>query len=241
MGRIIIKSVVCVILIHFFVQTSHAFAQNENSDSIRSERIQFIEKSLKQDEHKTRLWWNGWLIGYSAATVAQGAVYFMSDEKSMRQDMALGALSTLLGVANQFFSPLMPRKEADRLALLPSNSSIEKEKKLQFAEELLQKHALCEKNARNWQTHALYTVVNIGEGAITWIGFKRTVWAGLENFALNEVITEAQIWSQPLRAKKDYETYCRKYKNGDNTLSYQPTIDWYMGAYPGGISLKIVF
>ena len=241
MNRTILKLAFSAMLIYFGFQIPQTFAQSEASDSILSERIQFIEKSLKQDEQKTRLWWNSWLIGYSAATVGQGVVYFVSNDKSFRQDMALGAATTLLGAANQFLSPLMPRKDYNRLALLSSNSRDEKELKLQVAEELLKEHARCEKVARNWQAHALSTAVNVGSGVITWVGFKRNVWAGLGNFAINEIITEAQIWTQPLRAKRDYESYCRKYKSGDNSLSYKPTIDWYVGAYPGGASLKIVF
>src|SRR5574344_2511604 len=206
MNRTILKSVFCAMLIHFGFQIPQTFAQSGVSDSILSEQIQFIEKSLKQDEQKTRLWWNSWLIGYSAATVGQGVVYFASNDKSFREDMGLGAATTLLGAANEFLSPLMPRKDYNRLALLSSNSRDEKELKLQVAEELLKEHARCEKVARNWQAHALSTAVNVGSGVITWVGFKRNVWAGLGNFAINEVSTEAQIWTQPRRAKSAYES-----------------------------------
>ena len=85
--------------------------------------------------------------------------------------MALGAVTTILGAANQFISPLKPRKDLNRLNLFTSNSTSEKEKKLQFAEELLQEHARYEKVARNWQAHALCTAVNVGGGLVTWLGF----------------------------------------------------------------------
>jgi len=179
MIKTILKSAFCTLLILSIFRIPQVVAQNESQDSILSERIMFLEKSLKKDEQKTRLWWNSWLIGYSAATVGQGIVYFTSNDKSMRQDMALGAATTILGAANQFLWPLIPRKDSYRLSLLPSNSRTEKELKLQLAEELLQEHARCEKVARNWQAHALCTGVNIARGVITWVGFKRNIWAGL--------------------------------------------------------------
>lgn len=150
-----------ILLIILCFHIRNACAQNENSDSVKLNKIRFIEESLRKDEQKTRLWWDGWLIGYGAATIGQGAVYFISNDKSMKQDMALGAVTTILGVANQFISSLKPTRDFERLELLPSDSQEEIDKKLQIAEELLKEHARCEVLARNWQTHALSGVVNL--------------------------------------------------------------------------------
>ena len=232
-----------ILLITLCFHARIADAQNGSSDSVKLEKIRFIEESLRKDEQKTRLWWDGWLIGYGAATIGQGAVYFISDDKTLKQDMALGSVTTILGFANQFISQLKQTRDFERLELLPSGSSAEKDQKLQLAEELLKDHARCEKLARNWQSHALCGVVNIGGGLITWLGFKRTIWDGLANFAINTAITEAQIWTSPLRAKKDYQNYLKKYGTPDNSLSlsYKQEIDWYFNVFPGGAGIKIVF
>ena len=216
-------------------------AQNEIPDSIMTERIQFIQNSLKRDDIKTRIWWDGWLAGYSVATVGQGAVCFITDSKSLKQDMVLGAATTLLGVANQFISTIKPSKDYRRLELILADNSVKSDEKLRIAEQLLKAHAIQEKKARGWQPHVLNESVNLTGGLITWLGFKRTVWEGLANFALNSVITEAQIWSQPLRAKRDYETYCRKYLNSNIPVSYKPEINWYVSTFPDGAGVKIVF
>jgi hypothetical protein len=39
----------------------------------------------------------------------QAAVYFSSDDKSLRQDMALGAATTFLGAMNQLITPIDPK------------------------------------------------------------------------------------------------------------------------------------
>ncbi len=95
-----------------------------------------------------------------------------------------------------------------------------------------------EKIGRSFKTHAICTAVNLGSGLVTWLGFKRSVWAGLGNFALNEAITETQIFTQPRRAIKDYDNYVNKYKFSP----VQPSpISMSLTVYPGGISLLVKF
>jgi hypothetical protein len=106
------------------------------------------------------------------------------------------------------------------------------------SEKLLQQNAMNEKMGRSFKTHAICTAVNLGSGLVTWLGFKRSVWAGLGNFALNEAITETQIFTQPRRAIRDYDNYVKKYKF---TPAYPTPISMTLNVYPGGISLLVKF
>jgi hypothetical protein len=232
-----------VILFAFILnfQFLHLTAQTEIPDSLVSERIIYIENILDHGKPNANLWWNGWLIGYSVATIGQGVVFLVSEDKNTRQDMVVGAATTLLGAVGQLLTPMVPAHAPDRLSRIPEENPEERKMKLNEAEELLEASALREKNGRSWQVHAVTGVVNIGGGLITWLGFKRTVWAGVANFALNTVITEAQIWTQPTRAMKDYESYCRMYRPGETPYSFKPDISWYVSVYPGGLSMKVVF
>ena len=137
--------------------------------------------------------------------------------------------------------PMTPSYAPARLTKISEDTHEAQLQKLGNAEELLKACALREKDGRSWQTHAVAGVVNIGSGLITWLGFKRNMWAGLENFALNTVITEAQIWSQPTKAMKDYQNYCKRFKTGEKPVALKSGIYWFAGAYPGGIEIKIVF
>jgi hypothetical protein len=232
---------ILLLIVIFSTKFSELHAQNELPDSIVAERIQFIQQTLGRDLVKTKQWWYGWLAGYSAATVTQGAVYFGSNDKSTRQDMALGAATTFLGVAGQFISPIKPGNEAEQLKTLTENTKEEQLNKSKIAEDLLNEIANREKLARNWQSHVLPTAVDIGSGLVTWLAFDRSVWAGVGNFALNLAITETQIWTQPIMAHRNYKKYQQKYTNGDVDLSYEPRANWYIGASAGGASLKVVF
>jgi len=236
------KSTFFILLMLMIFQLPEGHSQNATPDSILFDRIQSVQNSLIQDELKTRHWWYGWLYAYGAATLGQGAVFLISENKSMRQDMALGAITTALGAANQFISPIKPNnRELKDLAFMDESNEMGKMQKLRYAEELLKLRAIREKEARNWKAHALTGAVNLGGGLITWLGFKRTIWAGMGNFALNTVVTEVQIWTQPLKAKRDYESYCKKYLNPDYPLSYKADIEWYFNAYPGGAGIRVVF
>jgi hypothetical protein len=225
----------------FIFQSLNISAQVEIPDSVIMERIQIIEKMFDQGKPNANRWWYGWLAGYSAATIGQGAVCFSSNDKGIRQDMALGAVTTLLGAAGQLLTPMIPCYAPDRLTQIPEDTKEARLQKLDNAEELLKASALREKAGRSWQVHAVTGVVNVSSGLITWLGFKRNVWAGVKNFALNTVITEAQIWTQPTRAMKDYQDYYQRFKTGENPIALKPEMSWFASFFPGGIEIKIMF
>jgi hypothetical protein len=225
----------------FIFQSVNFSAQDEIPDSVVIGRIECIQNMLGQSKPNANLWWYGWLAGYGAATVVQGAVYFAGNDQGTRQDMALGASITFLGAMGQLVTPLNPGKKAEMLAHISDSTSEDRLKKLSDAEEFLKATAIREKLGISWKTHALFTTVNAGSGLITWLGFKRSVWAGVGNFALNTVITEIRIWTQPTRAIRDYQNYCSKYKSGITPVVYKSKPTCYVCAYPGGITIRIMF
>jgi len=230
-----------LILLIFSFQCATLRAQNVIPDSLITARIQFIKNTLEHDKANTNLWWYGWLGAYSAATIGQGAVYFTSNEKRTRQDMALGAATTLLGAAGQLISPIIPDRESIQLNSISEATGIERLNKLAIAEKLLEECALREKLARSWKTHAMCSAVNLGGGLITWFGFNRSVWAGVGYFALNTAITETQILTQPTLARRNYKKYRQKYLENEEGVSYLPKVNWYLEAYPGGLGIRVVF
>jgi len=232
---------ILLFLIIFSFQLSPLRAQNEIPDSLITERLQFIRNTLKQDQINTRRWWYGWLGTYSAATIGQGAVYFTSSDRSTRQDMALGAATTLLGVVGQFISPLIPGKESAQLDSISGTTEAERLNKLIKAESLFKECAKRENLAMSWKNHAMCSAVNLGGGLITWLGFKRSIGAGVGYFVLNTAITETQIWTQPTLARRNYQKYHQKYLMNESGIAYLPEVNWYLNAYPGGIGIRIVF
>jgi len=196
---------------------------------------------LQEGKKNANRWWYGWLIGYSAATVVQGTAIFFSEDLSTRQDLALGSVTTFLGAAGQVIAPMVPGYASARLEKLPEMTREERLNKLSEAETLLMESSRREASGRSWKTHVFFSLVNLGSGLITWIGFDRDIWAGLENFALNTVITEAQIFSQPTRAIKDYRYYQRKYGAGFEQGNLKPEVYLDVNVYAGGFQIRVVF
>ena len=216
-------------------------AQTEISDSLIKVRIRQIQTTLKADKSATTLWWYGWFAGYSTATLVQGTVGALSDSKRTRQDMFLGAITTSLGAIGQFLTPVVPDKAIDSLSGFRENSIGDSIFKLKYAEELLKIASEREKEARSWITHAETGIVNVSSGLITWLGFKRSIWAGVANFAINSAVTEIQIWSTPTKAMRDYKNYCKEYYSGNKLYSQLYSLRWYVNFYPGIIQIRFEF
>ena len=73
------------------------FSQSEVPDSMLRVRINYIQNILDKNKKTDDIWNYGWIGLYSGGTVAQGVVYLANNDKKLRQDMALGAATTLLG------------------------------------------------------------------------------------------------------------------------------------------------
>jgi len=229
--------ILCLTII--FCQPNVSKSQNVLQDSVVKQKLFNIQQTLKSDHKRSKIWWNAWLYGYSGATVAQG-ILATSKDLSSRQDMILGASTTFLGAIGQLITPIEKDKSLDEIYLLPENTQEQRLYKLHETEKILEQTAQREKFGRSWQTQALYGVVNIGSGLITWLSFKRNVWAGVENFALNTAASEIQIYTQPMRTAKLYDNYFSK-NNTNQTFLEQPKIFWSTSFYPGGIKLSLTF
>jgi hypothetical protein len=236
-----IKLLTIFLLLFFLCRFNGASAQDELSDSQVKERLKFIQQTLEQGKSNANRWWYGWLIGYSAATIAQGAIGLTSDARGTRQDMALGAATTFLGAVGQIITPMVPGSAPDRLAGIAESTPNERTEKLAKAEKLLQECALREREGRSWKTHAITGVANLSSGLIVWLGFKRSAWEGLGNFLLNTVITEAQIWTQPTRAIRDYDNYNKTYESEQKLSRRKPGRNWFVNIYPGGLGISVMF
>jgi len=232
---------IVLLLISLFIHCSPITAQETVPDSMVRERIRVIQEMLDNGKRNANIWWYGWLVGYGSATAVQGVVAVTSDNLATRQDMALGALTTLLGMGGQIISPMVPGYGPGKLEVLPEGTPEENIMKLSEAEKWLEESAKREKEGRSWKIHALDGAVNIGCGFIVWFGFKRTWLDGLANVALNTAICEAQIFTQPTRAIKDHNAYCRQYKTGQDLSLCEPKVTWSFTMVPGGVGIRIVF
>jgi hypothetical protein len=236
-----VKTTVLIILFMCFCFVTDLKAQDAKPDSSVIVQLDVIGKMLKHDATQTNRWWWIWLGGYSAATVAQGAAGLASGNLHARQDLFLGATTSMIGAVGQLIWPVQPSKYPSILNRLPENNPAERLSKLNKAEEFLQIRANAETKGRSWQMHAASGAINVGSGLITWIGFDRTWQDGLINFALNSVVTEAQIWSQPIIARRSLASYRKNFPDDDKVQSNRHLYRYIVSAGSQGILVKMIF
>jgi hypothetical protein len=234
-------SVTLFLSVIFLLQGISLKGQDGVADSVTDKRIQHVQLTALQDKQNAQIWWYGWLAGYSAATAGQVIVSLSTDNLATRQDMVLGAATTFLGALGQLITPIVSKNANADYPSYRDYIAGEQPLSEEQAAELLKTLALREKEGRSWKTHAIAGVVNISSGLITWLGFKRTVWDGLANFALNTAVTEAQIWTQPTRAIKDYERYLRENHPEAGMAPLKPESEWTVSVFPGGIAIRLDF
>lgn len=232
----------CAIVILFvLVGSAKALYAQELSDSLVQQRINFLQKSLLSDQQGTKLWWYSWLTGYGTAAAFQGAICFSGTDKATRQDMAVGAITNLAGFTGQFISTFQPNSFARKALLLPERNSGDKLEKMTQLEKMLADRSLMETEARHWKAHILCTGVNLTSGMVTWLGFHRTMWEGVVNFGMNCVITEAQIWSQPIRARRALQRYEKCFEKKESTTESRPKIDLNFVVSSNGPGVRLNF
>lgn len=217
-----------------------AFGQVRSGDSLGYGQNTDIKYLIHENVVSARRWWYGWLTGYSAATVVQGTIAVATGEKSTRQDMVNGAATTLIGALGLLATPLIPSKKSMNRVVITSDDPVHIYTSLDYSKAYLKEIARREKFGRSWKVHAVAGVVNISSGLVTWLGFKRSFGDGLVNFAINTVVTEAEIWTQPKRAVKDYENYEKNHRN-HLTGPVIPEKKWYVSAGPFGVDIRLAF
>lgn len=233
MNRIARAAVVVVSLLSL---TAGAAAQDTASptDTEVTNRLSFIQDALDSGKKAADFWWYGWFGGYSAATVGQLAIYSGSDDEKQRQDMLVGSVTTALGAAGQIVFPLEAGRFASKLRAMPTETSEQRRSKLASAESFLRQAAAQESFGRSWKTQALVTAVNLAAGLTIWLHYDRPAQDGLVMFAVGQLISEAQIFSQPMKAVRDLQEYDRR-TDFDRVGSVPDTRHtWYVSVYPAG-------
>lgn len=228
------------LIIIFLISNRLIYSQSDANDSLVIEKLNYINNVLIKDNRACKIWWNTWLIGYTAGSVVQLGAGIATDEKPLKQDMYLGAATTILGSG---FQLLYPTVKIDK-KYITQDSSLTPAERIQLlfeAEEKLKQSAEYEKSFRSWQNHALTGAANIGVGLITWLAFDRTVWDGIYMFLINTAITEIQIWSTPVHAKNSWEYYQQKYISGIPGSKQSIKVTFQASAIPGGFKMRLVF
>jgi hypothetical protein len=219
---------------------SDAYAEEEakRGDAEITQRLAFIEARLEAGRPAAERWSYGWFTTYVALSVVQFGVTLGTTDVGLREDMAVGAFTSSLGVLPFAIFPFTPRFASRELAAMPEATPAQRARKLVRAEALLEKCADQEAFGKSWMTHVGVIAVNVGIGLGLAFGYDR-VKSGVQTTLIGIGVSEFQIFTEPTAAIEDREAY----KRGDfarlSRSSLKP--EFSMGPMPGGLSLGANF
>jgi len=219
------------------ITTRQATAQGtmDLSDREVTARIAFIEGALDRGAPAADLWWSGWLVGYSAATFGQVVGQYNTGDEKTKQNLLVGAATTGAGAIGQLVFPLDAGPLAARLRTMPAGTAEERKAKLESAESFLRRSAAQEAFGRSWKTHAINAAVNLAAGLVVWRHYERPARDGLVTFAVGQLISEAQIFTQPTAAIRDLREYEARTDFGGPAAPRNARRIWYVSPTPGGV------
>lgn len=204
------------------------------SDREVTGRIEFIQNALDEGQHAATLWWDGWLVGYSVATFGQVASQSGTNSEKQNQDLLVGAVTTGLGAVGQLVYPLDAGRVSAQLRAMPGDTPEARQAKLAAAEGFLHRSAAQEALGRSWKTHAISGVVNLAAGLVVWRHYDRPARDGLLTFALGQLVSEVQIFTQPTKAVRDLRAYEARSDFGRGGATGSTRSTWYVSATPSG-------
>lgn len=188
-------------LLLLFARTGHCqTAISRDPD----QRLVDMQARLDAGQPAASRWWYGWIGGYTALTLAQGAVFAQSSDPGVRANMVVGTGGSLFGVLCTLVTRLPAIDAGD--ALRAGSSSGSYGARVALGERLLNDSADAELLGRSWLAHGIGAVVASAQGLVLWLGYRRPV-DGAISFASSLAISEVQIFSQPIRAIEDRDQY----------------------------------
>ncbi len=240
------KTIILLIVILIFVNTNTLFSQtsfqNTDNDSLVKEKLAYIENAFQDMQANSKTWKYGWYATFSALATSQGTIALTTDNKDLQKGMALGTATAFTGIGGLVTKPLVSIKANRTLQKMPANTAEERRLKLEMAEKLLKKSSEREINGKHWKSHATAGAINLAAGMITWLGFEKSIWQGLQTFAISTAIAELQILTQPRKSIKAYKEYQNRFDT-NTKVSYQKKqqINWFVSASPVGFRLNVSF
>ncbi|MGD1148204.1 MAG: hypothetical protein ABR961_09665 [Thermoanaerobaculaceae bacterium] len=225
-------SVVLVLL----VLAHRAAAEDPMSlaDSEVTNRLQYIQSSLDGGQEAANLWWYGWGVGYGSLTVEQFVANCRADTKKERQDTLVGYVTSSFGVIGQLVAPVEAGRLAAQLRAMAGDTPEARQAKLAAAESFLRQSAAQEAFGRSWRMHAITGAVNLGIGLFLSLRYDRPGRDGLAIFAIGELVSEVQIFTQPMKAVRDLLEYEHRSDFNHATAGGADHSTWYVSATPGG-------
>lgn len=206
-------------------------------DADTTARLDFLETRLEDGRRHASWWWRGWLGVFATGAVVQGVRSAYEDDKGQKADYYFSVGKSLLGVFDLLRQPLAGRNGADEIRAIAADDAEGCKRRLELAEETMHQAAKQADSRYSWTRHLSGFLLNFGAGVLV-----AEVWdeesTGWTSFAISQTFSEAHIWTQPWRAREDWDLYRERYL-GEAAAPVEPR--WQLAAGIGSVGLALTF
>jgi hypothetical protein len=185
-------------------------AQYVPSEEEIDARLRFLTEKLDGGVRNNLAWYAGWSSFYGVAIVVQlGRLGYAVDDAE-RADLIVSASKATIGVVSRLVRPPHAIYGTRELRGMRERTAEERWRKVVRAESLLARNAKESDERYSWLAHTINLALNIGGGLIVWLGYHDFA-RGAGSAAVGIAVGEVQIWTQPWRAKRDWQDYQRRF------------------------------
>lgn len=202
------------------------------------ERAAFLSSRAHEGYAHAATWTNVYSLSYLGIAAAQLGVLALSSDEGRRVSMAIGAASSLIGVASLFVLPLSILTHLDPIEEAALAAERGDCAALAELERLVADGASSEEFGRSWLVHVGSILFNLGVGLLLGLGYDEWV-SGAISAGSGIAIGELQILTQPTTLSDAMAHYRAGELDGSREASMTARLG---GAGAGaGLSLEMAF
>jgi hypothetical protein len=200
-------------------------------------RLTFLESRLEDGQRNAKIWWGSWMTVFTIGVVAGVTQGIIHDDQSNQANSYITAGKAGLGIVNLTLRDKYAWRGADRIREIPKSSSEMCTRRLQFAEQTMEKVADEDSMRWSWKRHLWSFALNLTHGLVI-----AEAWSdpgtGWKSAGISEAASEAYLWTHPTRGRDDWHDYQSKFGGGPVSLN---SPYWDFAPRPGGVAVVYNF
>lgn len=235
-------TVIMALALAVMAQGLFAQGMEKSRDTDTAERIAYIQNGFNVGQTRAQVWWYGWMGVYGASAAASYTIGLTSHNDVTRITQVVSAVESTIGLAGLLVSPFTPAYAPSRLRRMPDARPEDRATKLGAAERYLKESAEGEALGRSWIMHSLNFLVNAGGAMVIWKVYGDRIdrnggdpeKEAIFNFVTSFIVGEIQILTQPMKARRDWNAYEKKYRGASSGNCGHHAV-CFVAPSPGGI------
>ncbi|NRA33032.1 MAG: hypothetical protein HRU17_06790 [Polyangiaceae bacterium] len=219
-------------------------------DNNVAERIHDIQMIMNADAPAATRWWNGWMTFYTLSITVQGVLAPLADGyddskfmnmSGQRSTNAINSFASNLGFWSTLLLPFPGHNGHKKLRAFPGRTPYERERKLAFAESMLEGQAKAEGHIQSLVSHLGGVVVPAGFASLMYFHYGQKASA-YQHFFGGIVVNEFRIAIAPRVALDAWDKYNNlhvRFRPGDLARATTPEsrLQWSLVPTPSSLHL----